>query len=59
MLGTDEHYQIYRSVSAPFFYLSTPIPVSVSVRESSVYTFNINNDADRRWMYLSDGAYVR
>ena len=59
MLGTDTHYQIYRSVSAPFFYLSTPIPDPVFVRESSVYILNINNDAERRWMYLSDGAYVR
>jgi hypothetical protein len=59
MLGTDKHYQIYRSLSAPFFYLSSPIPVPVFVRESSVYIFNTNYDAYRRWMYLPDGAYVR
>ena len=33
-MGTDKHYQIYRSVSAPFFYLFTQIPVPVFVRES-------------------------
>jgi hypothetical protein len=59
MLGIDKYYQIYRSVSAPFFYLCTPIPIPVFVRASSVHIFNINYDAERRWMYISDGAYIR
>lgn len=39
MLGTDKYYQIYRSVSAPFFYLFMPVPVAIFVRESSVYIY--------------------